>query len=64
VFTTETLEGVATPVTAPPLLPASLDDELPLQPAKAQVSTIKPRHNFTSADNLVLSFMRVLPVFY
>ena len=40
VFTTETLEGVETPVTAlPPLL---LEDEPPLQPASNNASAANP----------------------
>jgi len=60
VLTTETLEGVATPVTAPLLLvAASLEDELPLQPASMNASAAKPMPSLEMIDILCLIFMTI-----
>lgn len=63
VLTTETLEGVATPVTVPP--PALLDDDPPpLQPAISKVKAVKPMPSFTIVDSVCLIVMMVFPVCY
>lgn len=60
-LTTETLEGVATPVTE--LLSEELDDELPPpQPASNKVSAAKQMLNFAVVVNLCWMFMMGLLV--
>jgi hypothetical protein len=55
VLTTETFEGVATPVTGP-LEPALLE-EPPLQPESSIASVVKPRANFVNVEKDMVDFM-------
>jgi hypothetical protein len=55
VLTTETFEGVATPVTGP-LEPALLE-EPPLQPESSIASVAKPRASFVNVEKDVMDFM-------
>jgi hypothetical protein len=58
VFTTETLDGVATPVTVPPAL--SPDEEPPLQALINKAKVVKAVPSFASAKNLFNTFMMAL----
>ena len=52
-LTTETFEGVDTPVTAPPLL----DEESPLQPASNKMNAASPKLSVVTFDIDVMVFM-------
>ena len=52
-FTTETLDGVATPLTEPPLL----DDEPPLQPARNKINAVRQMLKVVDFEIAVKVFM-------
>jgi len=54
VLTTETLEGVATPVV---VVEPPLEEEPPLQPASSNAMAIRPVPSFTVEDDLIGFFM-------
>lgn len=54
-FTTETLEGVATPVTVP--LELLLEEDPPLQPASSNANAVKQMPIIDVAENFCLVFM-------
>ena len=56
-FTTETLEGVETPVTAPP----PPDEPPPLQAASRKVSAVKPMPSLEIVASLCWIFMTKFP---
>lgn len=55
-FTTETLDGVATPLTEPP----PPDDELPLHPARNKMTTVTPKLSVANFE-IVLKVCMIFP---